>query len=123
MEESMQPEKFRTFEQAVNIIEEKKREDKRKKAKKKDMPISAPDPEGMQRFLDYATSLLKKGYPELVTLLRLRYKFGYSHKRIAKELGGGASPKMVKELERTAIKRCQDEITKRRGRDIPVIGG
>lgn len=118
----MGKEKFRTFEQAANIIEEKKREDKRAKAKQKDMPISAPNPQDMQKFLDYATSLLGEKKPELVTLLRLRYKHGYSHKRIAKELGG-YKVKMIKQLEERAVEMCKDEITRRKNTGIPIIGG
>lgn len=117
-----QKEQFMSFEQAANKLDEMKKKDVRAEAKKKNRPISAPNPQDMQRFLDYATSLLKDKYPELLTVLRLRYKHGWSCERIAKELGG-YKPQMVKELEKTAVKRCKDLIASSKKNKIPIIGG
>lgn len=113
-------EKFRSFEEAVNILEEKKRENKHKKARQRKVPISAPSMKDMQKYLDYATTLLK-GRQELITLLKLRYKLGWSYERIAWEFGR-VKPEMVKELEQVAVKRIKDEIAKTRQNKIPILG-
>lgn len=118
-------EKFRSFEEVANILKEKKMKGEsglREEAKKQKRPISAPDPKDMQKYLDYATSLLEKDRPELATLLKLRYKLGWSHERIAKKYGK-VKPKMVKELEKTAIERVKSLIASSRENKIPIIGG
>ena len=116
--------KFMSFEEVVNKLNEKKSKGEgklREDAKKVNRPISSATKDDMFKYIEYGTNLIRKEYPEMCILLRLRNR-GATHEEISNEFK--VPKRVVIELEKKAILRVKDAIDKKqRGNDIPIIGG
>lgn len=107
------------FEEAANVIKEKREKIKRGETQEGERPVSVADIEDRKKFLRYAINFLKDRRLKTLLLLRLA---GYSHKEIAWHFGR-IKPEIVRALEIEALQRVKDEIAQRRLTGVPILNG
>lgn len=114
-----QTKKPMTFEQACNFLDSINKVNKKEEAKKTDFPISVTTKEDMQKFLNYAVSLIDRNkYPAHKKFLEWRVA-GCTMQGIANHFKVDRSA--VFRLEKEALKIAMDVIRIKRETEIPIF--